>query len=197
MSGRKQWPHDLPHSWAHPPSMPRSNAAGSWLMPICPECILKALHGDEQRAIQQAHQAMACLDSGARGCHGQYIVAHALNWCKEICSSAAEQPAPPTSPAEQRAWVWVQTEAMRAHSGGDSSGAAWMQQAAPASSASSSQWRPHTPAPRIPHPRFALGSDVRMKGATPHKPIAANSFTSLCGCISDPHLPSEGGRRTS
>ena len=28
--------------------------------------------------------------------------------------------------------------------------------------------------------------------ATPHKPIAASSFTSPCGCNTDPHLPSVG-----
>ena len=198
MSGRGQRPQDHPHSSAHPPSMPLSNAADSCLMPICPWCILKANHGDEQSATQQAEQAMACFATDARGGHGHFIVRHALKWCQEICASAAGQPAASTATAEQSAGVVVvpgSAGAPGVHSGGASSAASRVQQAATASSASSSQWRPHTPAPLIPDPRFARGRDVGVQGphpatAVPPPPPPADASQTLTFQV-------WGGRSTS
>ena len=198
MSGRGVWAHDHPHSWALPPSMPPSNAADSCLMPICPWCILKAMHGDEQSAIQQANQAMACFATEASGGHGPFIVRHALKWCQDICANPAGLPAPSIAPAGQNAWVVVQPDSSGApwvHSGGASSAASWLQQPTPASSASSSQWRPHIPAPLIPDPSFARGSDVDMHephptNALPPPPPPADASQTLTSQV-------RGGRRTS
>ena len=147
------------HSWAQHGAVTQSPRADSCLMPVCPWCILRAVHGDEQSAIRQAEQASACVASGPARGHGHYIVAHALKWCKELCRREPEQAGPPAWQPEQSGSAWLHAGWLQTHTGPETSFVQWMNQVVPASPpSSSSTWRPHIPAPCIPPPGLVRAS---------------------------------------
>ena len=77
------------HPWmpsAEPSGPPR---ADSCLLPVCPWCILRAIHGDEESAARQAEEAMNVIAAGATQGHSTYIIKHALMWCQKICQQDA------------------------------------------------------------------------------------------------------------
>ena len=170
MAGFGHSGHGQVHSWVQPGSTPPPLRADSCLMPICPWCILRAVHGDEQSAIRQADQARAQIASGPSTGHGHYIVEHSLKWCKELCRRGAEPSEPPVSQWDQQMAAWNQSAWMFMHGGCQSAAAAWLNAGASASTASSSSWRPHIPAPCIPPQRFARGSAAPMPSTHPTGP---------------------------
>ena len=144
-------------------------------MPVCPWCIWRATHGDEESATRQAEQASACISTGPAKGHGHVIVAHALKWCRELCRTDAQHPEPPTSQSVEWGSLWMQAGWMQTQAGGRTSVAQWMHHVHPASTASSSSRTPPVPAPGVAPPGLAGGSAVlspmpHPKGQAPPPP---------------------------
>ena len=167
MAGSDQRRPDQVHSWAQPSAVPQTPRADSCLMPVCPWCILRATHGDEQSATRQAAQASACIHAGPAEGHAHYIVAHALKWCKELCRRDAQPPGPPASQSVQTGSAWLQAGWTQTQEAGRTSVAQWMQVSHPSSTGSSSSWQPRVPA-LPPPPGLASGSAA----ATPLPQVA-------------------------
>ena len=143
------------HSWTQPCGVPLSARADSCLMPVCPWCILRASHGDEQSAMRQAELARSCIRLGPAGGHAPWIIAHALKWCQEICRRDAGDPASPTWQSEQNGAAWLQAGMGQMQPGAQPGVASRLHITAHSTTASSSSSRPHFPAPYVPPPRFA------------------------------------------